>query len=65
VIVSYLGYGRSLRSDTARQAGWIAAASQALVVLVPVLVFIVGTIALVAVALLAVFALIVLFTERA
>jgi hypothetical protein len=60
----YFEVGRSLRSDTFKQATWIVAASQALVALVPILVVIVGTLALVAVGVLAVLALIALFTER-
>ena len=56
--------GRALRSDAARQASWIAAASQALVLLVPVLVVVVGTLALIVVAILAVVALVALFSDR-
>ena len=63
-IAFYLYAGRGLKSDTARQISWIAAASQALVSLVPVLVAIVGTLALIGVAVLAVVALVVLFTDR-
>src|ERR671930_108408 len=37
VIAFYLFMYRSLRSDTGRQVAWIAAASQAFVALVPVL----------------------------
>ena len=63
-IAFYLSAGRNLRSDAARQASWIAAASQALVALVPVLVIVVGGLALVAVAILAVVALVILFSDR-
>jgi hypothetical protein len=60
----YFEVGRSLRSDTLRQSSWIAAASQAIVALVPILVLVVGTLALVAVGLIAILALIALFAER-
>jgi hypothetical protein len=63
VALYFTGAGR-LRSDTARQAAWIAAVSQALVALVPVLVIIVGTLALIVVGALAVIALILLFSDR-
>ena len=56
--------GRQSRSDLARQASWVAAASQALVLLVPVVLFVATTIAIVVLALLAIAALIFLFTER-
>ena len=56
--------GHRLRSDTGRQASWIAATSQALVALVPVLVLVIGTLALILVALLAVVALVALFSHR-
>ena len=65
VVVGWFSYGHRLRSDAARQAGWIAAVSQALVALVPVLVLIVGTVALIVVGLLAIGALILLFSSRA
>lgn len=64
VVVGWFGFGHRLRSDTTRQALWIAAVSQSLVVLVPVLVAIVGTLALILVGLLAVVALILLFSSR-
>jgi hypothetical protein len=60
----YFWLGRDLRSPTGRQLSWIAATSQALVALVPVLVVVVGTLALIVVAMLAVGALVVLLTER-
>src|SRR3954468_16374142 len=64
VVVGWFSLGHRLRSDTARQVGWIAAVSQALVALVPVLVLIVGTLALIVVGLLAVVALVLLFSSR-
>jgi hypothetical protein len=64
LVVGWFSYGHRLRSDTARQVGWIAAVSQALVALVPLLVVVVGTLALVLVGLLAVVALVLLFSSR-
>ena len=55
---------RESRSFTARQAGWILATSQAAVVLIPFLLFVVGTFALLAVGILAIVALIALFSDR-
>jgi hypothetical protein len=60
----YIWLGRELRSDVGRQGSWIAAASQVLVVLVPVLVALIGGLAILAVGILAVVALVVLFTDR-
>ena len=64
VVVGWFGFAHRLRSETARQAGWIAAVSQALVALVPILVFVVGTLAIVLVAFLALGALVLLFASR-
>jgi hypothetical protein len=64
IVVGWFSYGHRLRSDTARQAGWIAAVSQALVALVPILVIVVGTLALVVVGLLAIVALVLLLGSR-
>jgi len=64
VIVVYFVWLRSSRSFVTRQAGWIAAASQAFLALIPILFIVVGTLALIAVGILAVVALIVLFAER-
>ena len=52
----YVFIGRTMRSDAVRHASWIAATSQVLVALVPVLLIVVG--------ILAVVALVVLFTDR-
>ena len=60
----YLLAGRALRSYTGKQLSWIAAASQALVVLVPMLVVVVTWLAIVALAILAVVALILLLSDR-
>jgi hypothetical protein len=64
VVGGWFTFAHRLRSDTARQVGWIAAVSQALVALVPVFVLIVGTLALIIVGILAVVALVLLFGSR-
>ena len=64
VVAGWFSLAHRLRSDTARQAWWIAAVSQALVALVPVLVPVVRTLALILVGLLAVLALVLLFSSR-
>jgi hypothetical protein len=64
VIVGYFTIGMRLRSALARDVAWVAAVSQALVALVPILVILVGTLTLIAVGVLAVVALVVLFGDR-
>lgn len=64
VVLAWFSYGHRLRSQTGRQIGWIAAVSQSLVALVPILVVVVGTLALILVGLLAVGALVLLFSSR-
>ncbi len=64
LLALYLLAGRPARSDTVRQGSWVAALSQVLVALVPVLVFVVGALALLAVAVLAAVALFVLLADR-
>ena len=64
VLVAYFTVGRSLRSYTARQVAWVAAASQALVFCVPLLLIVVSGLAFAALAVLAVAALVVLFLRR-
>lgn len=64
VVVGWFGLADRVRSDTVRQGWWIAAVSQALVALVPVFVLIVGTVALILVGILAVVALVLLFSSR-
>ena len=63
-LVVYFFAGRRSRSETVRQVSWIAATSQAAVVLIPILLIIVGTFALVAVGVVAALALVALFSER-
>ncbi len=64
VIVLYLAYGRRVRFDSGRQTAWIAALSQSVVALVPLLLFVLTALAFLAVAVIAVFALIALFADR-
>ena len=61
---SYFAAGRHLRSYTARQLSWIAAAAQGFVVLVPVLVVAISWLAIVVLVILAVIALVVLLADR-
>jgi hypothetical protein len=63
-VVVYLAAGRDSRSDTVRQASWIAATSQALVVLVPAAVSLVTWLAVGVLVVLAVIAVIVLLGDR-
>ena len=64
VIAFYVHVGRGLRADVSRQVAWTAALSQMLVALVPVLVFVVGAVALVAVGILAVLGVVALLADR-
>ena len=64
IIVFYFGFGRQLRVDSLRQVSWIAAMSQALVILVPVLAVLIWGVAVLALAVLAVVALFVLLQDR-
>ena len=64
LLLFYFAYGRKLRWDWAREASWVAATSQAFVALVPVLVIVIGTLALIGVAVIAVVALVLLFADR-
>ncbi len=64
LIAFYYFVGRRSNQDTVRQASWIAAASQALMILVPIFVAVFATVAIVMLAIIAVVALVVLFTDR-
>jgi hypothetical protein len=64
VVVLFFWLGHRLRPGPIRDVAWIAAVSQAFVMLVPILAIVVGTLALVAVGILAVLALALLFTSR-
>jgi hypothetical protein len=56
--------GRSSRSDTIRQASWIFAASQLLVLCVPLALALVKAVAIAVIAVIAIVALFYLFKER-
>ncbi len=56
--------GRRHRSDLIRQGSWIAGVSQLLVTMVPIVLVVATTVAIAVVALFAIAALIILFTER-
>lgn len=63
-VIVYFFAGRESRSLTARQVSWILATSQAAVVLIPFLLIVAGTFALIAVGVLAIVALVALFSEH-
>ena len=64
ILLFYFAFGRHLRVDSLRQVSWIAATSQALMVLVPVLAALIGGLAIIALVALAVVALVVLLQDR-
>jgi hypothetical protein len=64
IVLVYFAFGRQTRWDAARQVSWIAAASQVLMVLVPVLAALIGGLAVIALVALAVVALFVLLNDR-
>ena len=64
VLALYFFFGRESKSPTVRQVSWVAAVSQAILILVPIVVAIIGTVALILVAIIAVVALVALFAER-
>ncbi len=63
VLAFYMLAGRNMKWDVGRHLSWIAAASQALAILVVILAFFVGLIALVLVGIFAVLALAYLFSD--
>jgi hypothetical protein len=63
VLAFYVLAGRQMKWDVGRQLSWIAAASQALAILVVLLAFVVGLLAIVLVGLFAVLALAYLFSD--
>ena len=63
VLAFYVLAGRTMKWDVGRQLSWIAAASQALAILVVLLAFVVGLLAIVLVGLFAVLALAYLFSD--
>ncbi len=62
--VFYVVAGRGHRSQTVRESGWIAAVSQLIVVLVPVLAFVLTALAVVVLVLVAIAALGLLLLDR-
>ena len=64
VVALYFTQGDRLTSDTSGQVAWIAAVSQVLVMLVPIFLIVLWSIALLIVAFLAVVALVLLFSRR-
>ena len=63
LLAFYMVAGRNIRWDVARQLSWIAAASQALAILVVILAFVLGLVAIVAVVIFAIIALVYLFSD--
>jgi hypothetical protein len=64
IVLFYFAFGRNVRWDALRQISWIAAASQVLMVLVPVLAALIGGLAVIALVVLALVALFVLLQDR-
>ncbi|HSL64687.1 MAG TPA: hypothetical protein VK874_08515 [Gaiellaceae bacterium] len=64
VVLFYVVVGRTSRSDALRQGSWVAAMSQALVALIPIAAFLLGTLAIVMLALIALAALALLLADR-
>ena len=64
VLALYVFWGRHAKSDTARQATWIAGASQALAVVVVILAFILNWLALILAGIFAAIALLFLLGDR-
>jgi hypothetical protein len=64
VLVGWFTSAHRLQSDAGRQLGWIAAASQALVILLAVFTAVIGTLALIFVGIIAAVALVFLFASR-
>jgi hypothetical protein len=64
IILFYFAFGRQVKWDAVRQVSWIGAASQALVVLIPVLAALIGGLAIIALVVLALVALFVLLQDR-
>ena len=63
LLAFYIVAGRQMRWDVGRQLSWIAAASQALAILVVILAFVLGFVAIVAVVIFAIIALVYLFSD--
>jgi len=63
LLAFYIVAGRNLRWDVGRQLTWIAAASQALAILVVILAFVLKLVAIVAIVVFAIIALVYLFSD--
>jgi hypothetical protein len=63
-VAFYLFVGRSLRFHAGRELSWIAAASQLIAVLVPVLWVLVKTVAIVVLVVMVIFLLVLLLADR-
>jgi hypothetical protein len=64
VVVGYFTLADRLRPGVGREVAWIAAVSQGIVVLVPLLVIVIGTLTLIAIAAIGILALVLLFSRR-
>jgi hypothetical protein len=64
VVVLYFTLADRLRPGVGREIAWIAAVSQAIVMLIPVLVILIGTLTLIGIAVIGVLALVLLFSRR-
>ncbi len=63
LLAFYIVAGRNMRWDVGRQLTWIAAASQALAILVVILAFVLKLVAIVAIVVFAIIALVYLFSD--
>ncbi len=63
LLALYIVAGRNMRWDVGRQLTWIAAASQALAILVVILAFVLKLVAIVAIVVFAIIALVYLFSD--
>jgi hypothetical protein len=64
VVVGYFTLADRLKPGTGRELAWIAALSQAIVMLVPILFIVLSTLAIIGLAVLAVIAVVLLFSRR-
>jgi hypothetical protein len=64
LVVGYFTLADRLKPGVGREIAWIAAVSQAIVLLVPLLVLVIGTLTLIAIAAIGILALVLLFSRR-
>lgn len=64
LLLFYLFVGRNVPSDTGRELSWIAAVSQLLVAILPVLLALLTMVAIIALVVIAAIALALLFLDR-